>query len=259
MNILMNYLEFKTEQEFKEANGYTIDGAWYPRVTKIIGIKSKPALLRYYGDAVSFKAAKEATELAALEGTAVHEAVQKTLSGEKPFVDPAISPAVEAALKFVEQKNIQFDIKYIEKRVCNTKHRYAGTIDAVALIGGKYGVLDIKTSQAIYRDYNLQTSAYMDVLTTEIPNLTTRWIFRIDQVKTCNQCRAILRVKGNRGKIRRGAGLSCMNNMHSWGPLTGVCELQEMPEWKSDFEAFLGAKKLWEWDNEEWLKKIGYV
>ena len=75
----MNYLEFKTEQEFKEANGYTIDGAWYPRVTKIIGIKSKPALLRYYGDAVSFKAAKEATELAALEGTAVHEAVQKTL------------------------------------------------------------------------------------------------------------------------------------------------------------------------------------
>ena len=64
----MNFSEYRTEQEFKEACGYTIDGLWYPRVTKIIDIKSKPALLRYYGDASSFMAAQEATALAALEG-----------------------------------------------------------------------------------------------------------------------------------------------------------------------------------------------
>lgn len=255
----MNFSEFHTEEEFKEASGYTIDGLWYPRVTKIVDIKSKPALLRYYGDATSFQAAQEVTEKSAKEGTMIHEAVQKLLTGEHPFVDPSIAPAVDGALKFVEKNGIQFDAKYIERRVCNKTHRYAGTIDAVAFIGGKYGVLDIKTSQAIYRDYNLQTSAYMDVLTKEIPNLTTRWIFRIDQIQTCGTCGANLRIKGGRGKIRRGPKYLCAPNTHAWGPLTGVCEIKEMPEWQNDFDGFLGAKKLWEWENETWLKKIGYA
>ncbi len=254
----MIYSEYKTEEEFKQGNGYTIDAKWYPRVTKIIEIKAKPALYRYYGEAPSFKAAKDSSELAAKEGTLIHEAVQKLLTGEHPFVDPSIAPAVDGALKFVEKNGIQFDAKYIERRIVNLEHRYAGTIDAVAIIGGRCGVLDIKTSQSIYRDYNLQTSAYMGVLTQEIKNLDTRWIFRIDQIKTCGACGANLRVKGGRGKIRRGNGYLCAENMHAWGPLTGVCELKEMPEWKNDFAAFLAAKHLWEWENEEWLRKINY-
>jgi hypothetical protein len=39
----------------------------------------------------------------------------------------------------------------------------------------------------------------------------------------------------------------------------GVVEVQEFPNWTSDFEAFLGAKRLWEWEHEWWLKKIGYL
>ena len=30
-------------------------------------------------------------------------------------------------------------------------------------------------------------------------------------------------------------------------------------KWQSDFEGFLGAKRLWEWENEFWLRKIGYL
>ena len=46
---------------------------------------------------------------------------------------------------------------------------------------------------------------------------------------------------------------------HEWGPMQGKIELREFPYWQEDFEAFLGAKKLWEWENVDWLKKVGYL
>jgi len=116
----------------------------------------------------------------------------------------------------------------------------------------------------IYRDYNLQTSAYMAALEKDFKNLQTRWILRIDQFKTCQQCGAILREKGGRKKIK----LPWLNGRvsekakkceHYWGPLRGDIELKEFPYWQDDFKAFLGAKKLWEWENEYWLKKAGYL
>jgi len=41
--------------------------------------------------------------------------------------------------------------------------------------------------------------------------------------------------------------------------MQGHIELKEFPYWHDDFQAFLGAKKLWEWEHDYWLKKIGYV
>ncbi len=251
----MAFSEFKNLNEFKNASGYTIDGIWYPRVTKIVEIKAKPALYRYYGEATSFEAAKAATENSAREGTLIHETLQKFLIGENPEISPAIAPAVTEAMNFIKKYDIKVDPLYIEKRICHTEHRYAGTIDSLALINGRVGVLDIKTSQAVYRDYNLQTSAYMAVLSHEIKNLETRWIFRVDQIKTCFNCGATLRPKGGRDKIRSRFG-GCAENNHAWSELTGVCELKEIPEWKDDFDAFLGAKKLWEWENDYWLKMM---
>ena len=252
---------FTNEKSFKDACGYDIDGVWFPRVTKILSKKAKPALYRYYGEATSFAAAQAATTKSAEEGTLLHEAVQKIMLGEKPEVDPSIAPAVEAAEKFLIERNIQVAPESIEKRIVHYDQRYAGTIDALALIDGKFGVLDIKTSQAIYRDYNLQTAAYMDPLSAEYKNLQTRWILRIDQNKICNRCRATLRLKGGREKLKlpypsRGA---CPADGHDWSEVRGVVELQEFPFWNTDYEAFLSAKHLWEWENENWLKKIGYT
>ena len=121
-------------------------------------------------------------------------------------------------------------------------------------------MLDIKTSQAIYRDYCLQTSAYMDALKGEFPDLETRWILKIDQIQTCRKCASRKRIKGGNEKIK----LNWQNRLsrvceHEWSELRGDIELQEFPSWQKDFEAFLGAKKLWEWENDEWLKKVGYV
>ncbi|MEK7513087.1 MAG: hypothetical protein AAB601_02710, partial [Patescibacteria group bacterium] len=70
----------------------------------------------------------------------------------------------------------------------------------------------------------------------------------------------ILRTKGGTPKVRTTFGNPFMRACtHEWGPTEGTVELQEFPEWQGDYQAFLGAKKLWEWENEAWLKRVGYL
>ena len=127
---------------------------------------------------------------------------------------------------------------------------------------GKFGVIDIKTSADIYRDYNLQTAAYMAALKPEFPEIETRWILRLDQIQFCDACKGTRRVKGGREKIKRnydkGGTKLCSPRSHLWSPITGIAQIREMEDWKSDYEAFVAAKRLWEWDNEELLGKISY-
>jgi hypothetical protein len=252
--------DYQSPEQFKEECGYEINGSWFPRVTKIVSIKAKPALYHYYAEAANFAEAAAQTKKSAEEGSKIHESAEKILIGQKPAIDPLIAPAIQAFAEFLDQKNIQVDPAHVEKRLVNYEHRYAGTIDALALIDGKFGVLDIKTSQAIYRDYNLQTAAYMDALIRDplLRGLQTRWILRIDQIKNCVHCGAALRLKGGREKVRPPKQNSCSEGQHEWSDFQGVIELKEFPYWREDFEAFLGAKKLWEWENQYWLDKIGY-
>jgi hypothetical protein len=255
---------YSNSQHFKGLSGYEIDGVWYPRVTKIVDIKAKPALYKFYAEMNNFAEGEAVKTKSATEGTLIHETIEKIMVGEKPEIDSLIKPAVDAFLKFSEAKNIQVDSEFVEKQVVNFDERYAGTLDALALIDGKFGVLDIKTSQAIYRDYNLQTSAYMAALQKDFKNLQSRWILRIDQNKTCLKCGATLREKGGREKIKLpwvngGYSAKCKNCEHEWSELKGEIELKEFPYWQEDFKAFLGAKQLWEWENDYWLRQIGYL
>lgn len=252
--------KYATLEEFKERGGYDVGGSWYPRVTKIVEIKSKPALYRFYAKMPNFAEAEKMKERSAVEGTLVHETIEGILLGQKPTIPPSIEPSVRAFLEFMVTNNISVDPAYVEHRLANHEHRYAGTLDAIAMIGGKLGILDIKTSQEIYRDYNLQTSAYFSAMRGEVKGLETRWILRIDQSRPCMKCGALLRSKGGRDSIKmtwndpRQRGC-----FHQWGEVHGHIELQEFPHWEDDFAAFLGAKKLWEWENEEILKKVGYL
>ena len=249
---------------FKGLSGYEIDGVWYPRVTKIVDIKAKPALYRFYAEMNNFNEGEAVKKQSASEGTLIHETVEQILMGQSPVIDPSVAPSIEAFFKFMEDKNIHADPEFVEKQIVNFDEKYAGTLDALALIDGKFGLMDIKTSQAIYRDYNLQTSAYMAALQNDFKNLQTRWILRIDQVKTCLKCGATLREKGGRKKIKLpwlngGYSAEAKNCEHEWSEIKGEIELKEFPYWQEDFKAFLGAKKLWEWENEYWLKQVGYL
>jgi len=251
-------------EHFKSSAGYEINGIWYPRVTKIVEIKSKPQLYKFYAEMNNFAEGEAIKKQSADEGTRIHRAVEQILIGQSPAVDPIIMPAVESFIKFLEQKKIQVDPEYVERTIVHYDEKYAGTIDSLALIDGKFGVLDIKTSQAIYKDYNLQTAAYIAALQKDIKQLQTRWILRIDQARICLKCGALLREKGGRQTIklpyRNGAyDEKAKNCEHEWSQVQGQIELKEFPYWQGDYQAFLGAKKLWEWENEYWLKQVGYL
>jgi len=257
----MSFEEFKSEEDFKTNNGYLVDEVWYPRITRIVGIKAKPALYRYYAAAPSFAVAKSQTDKSAEEGTLVHNVAEKILIGETPAIPESIRPSIEAFQKFINDNEVLVLPEHVEMRVVHPQHRYAGTLDALAVINGKFGILDIKTSQAIYRDYSLQTSAYLAAV-KEQPDLDlaeTRWILRVDQAQTCYRCASSRRVKGGREKIRRNHLLPCPPDAHDWGPVQGITEFEEFSGFEKDFEGFLGAKKLWEWENQSWLERVGYL
>ncbi|MFA5052500.1 MAG: hypothetical protein WC565_00340 [Parcubacteria group bacterium] len=252
-------MEYKNLEDFKAGAGYVIGDIWYPRVTSIVNIKAKPALYRYYASLPSYAMGEAIKQKSADEGTAIHEIIQAIMVGDSPTLTDDIRGAAEAFIKINEGLKISTCREHVEKRIINFDERYSGTADAIVEIGGKVGVLDIKTSQAIYRDYCLQTSAYMEPLRYEIPEISTRWILRVDQNQSCRKCGAIKRTKGGNEKIklpwRNGFAKNCE---HEWSAVKGEIEIQEFPDFAEDYEAFLGAKKLWEWEHLPWLKQIGY-
>lgn len=260
---------YQDETEFKEQSGYEVNGKWYPRVTKILEIKSKPALENFFREVGHYEHVENYKNKSAEEGTMVHEAVQKLLIGEPIIIAPEIQPAVSSFQKFNETRKIFFHPEFVEKRIWSSRHRYAGTVDALATIDGKFGVLDIKTSTGFYPEYNLQTAAYISALqeydvkrSISIPqDLTTRWILRIDQISVCERCGATRREKGGRVKIRENKkkGAACDEALHQWGEVKGDVDLKEFPNFYGDMRAFVAAKILWEWENGYWLRKIGYI
>ena len=268
-------MRYDNAEHFKEENGYIIEGIWYPRVTRIISIKAKPALENFFKEMENFSSAEDVKNKSAAEGVLVHAAVQKLAVGEKVTVPKEVRPAAEAFQKFNAERKIIFHPEYIERKIWSIRHRYAGTIDAVATVDGKFGVLDIKTSTGFYPEYNLQTAAYVSALqefqikkNLLLPrDIETRWILRVNQHKICKKCGATLREKGGRTKIRNGKKLSMINNQlspcpkddHNWGRTEGEVELREFPYLYKDARAFIAAKILWEWENDYWLRQAGYL
>jgi hypothetical protein len=254
---------YKNLDEFMSSNGYVIRGKWYPRVTSIVDIKSKPALYKFYGEARSFNHALSMSGKAASAGTRVHNAIEVMLSGNAPELDEEIYPSVQAFQDFRKAHRVVVDPALIEQRVYHPVEKYAGTTDVFAEIDGVFGILDIKTSSSIWRDYNLQTAAYFAACQQEhcLPEKSlpqkpqTRWILRIDQARVCKICGARLRQKGGRDKVSGGFDFC----EHDWGLTRGEWELKDLNgsgDFDADYRAFLAAKTLWEWENEYWLKQI---
>jgi len=185
---------YRDKQSFMDANGYVIDGIWYPRVTSIVSIKAKPALYMYYAALPDFKTGEAIKAKSAEEGTLLHDTIEAILRKEPVVIPDSVKPAVSAFMDFYKQNELI--AHKVEERVVSKNHSYAGTMDVLAELNGKLGVLDIKTSVAIYRDYSMQTSAYIEAL-KEDPNMPplTRWILRLDQSRHCLKCSATIRDK----------------------------------------------------------------
>lgn len=243
----MFYADLK---HFKAKTGYEIDGVWYPRVTSIVSIKAKPALYKFYADQGNFSMAESIKSKSADEGTLIHETIEAILIGKSVAVPHSIQPAINAFIEFKEKNEI-IPMK-IEERVMSKKNWFAGTVDVIGKLNGRLGILDIKTSYSIYRDYGLQTAAYVEAVRENNIFPTTRWVLRIDQAKTCLKCGAKMREKGGNIKIRGGTS-DCK---HNFGETVGEIELKELDDFETDLKAFLACLDLWVWEHDYWVKKI---
>ena len=99
---------YKDAEEFKQTNGYTIDGIWYPRVTKILEIKSKSGLDMFFKEVDSYAMVEAVKTRSALEGSMVHAAIQGLLTGGAPLISPEIAPAINSFQQFNANKGIVF-------------------------------------------------------------------------------------------------------------------------------------------------------
>jgi hypothetical protein len=265
----MESLKEKIEK-FKREKGHFIENQWFPRVTSIIEVKAKPGLYKFYAESLNFQEANRKKGLAGSEGTKIHEAIEEILAGRTPIVEDEFKPSIKAFMDFLKQNELVVEKDFIEKRLLSKNFRYTGTFDFIGYVNGKFSVVDIKTSSSIYKDYGLQTSAYLYALNEygsifdsegrfvkKIPKeIESRFILLIRRKRICEKCGAEYIVRsGREPKIENGDP----NCEHKFGEIIGEFELKEFENHTNDFKAFLACKDLWEWENEFFLKQIGYL
>jgi len=97
------------------------------------------------------------TEAAMRRGTYVHAACCLIDDGTFGSADPALAGYVAAYECFLREA--QPDLAFIEHRVCDPTLGYAGTLDRLGFLNGKWALIDLKTGGAAAW-HALQTAAY---------------------------------------------------------------------------------------------------
>lgn len=93
-------------------------------------------------------------------GTFVHRYVEaRTLGKPTPAYPLPVRAFMETFERFVRDHAVTFEAA--EMKVYSRRHGYAGTLDAVCSIGGRRGILDVKTGRSgIFPEVALQLAAY---------------------------------------------------------------------------------------------------
>tara|TARA_R110001606_G_scaffold91126_2_gene203479 strand:+ start:1435 stop:2217 length:783 start_codon:yes stop_codon:yes gene_type:complete len=142
------------------------EGVFYPSVTTILQYMPKNKFfdnwlkdVGHNADLIMRKAGKE--------GTQVHEAAERLVEGEEiswmdDYGNAKYSQVVwEMILKFADfWKTHKPKLISSEQFIWSDEFKYAGTADIVCEMDGEVWLLDLKTSNALHRAYDLQLAAY---------------------------------------------------------------------------------------------------
>lgn len=142
------------------------EGVFYPSVTTILQYMPKNKFfdnwlkdVGHNADLILRKAGKE--------GTQVHEAAEQLVLGNEvtwmdDYGNAKYSQVVwEMILRFYDfWTTHKPELISTEQFVWSDKHKYAGTADLVVKMDGEVWLLDLKTSNALHRAYDLQLAAY---------------------------------------------------------------------------------------------------
>ena len=174
------------ELEFNEKKHYyTVEGEYAPSVTTILDSIAKPALVPWAANegakffishvhegmkvedmAKGIRGAYRTSSGSALNiGMEVHKWCEEAIlwklgKGEAPLpLERTESKnAINAFREWVKANDVEW--LTVEEKVYHRGHKFAGTVDATAIINDEYCVIDFKTSGAIYSAYHLQCAAY---------------------------------------------------------------------------------------------------
>ena len=178
------------ELDFNEKKHYyTVEGEYAPSVTTILDSIAKPALipwaanegakwfLEHYGlfsqaeissedMAKGIRGAYRKSSGSALNiGMEVHKWCEEAIlwklgKGEAPLTPERTESknAINAFREWTKANDVEW--LTVEEKVYHRAHKFAGTVDATAIVNDEYCVIDFKTSGAIYSAYHLQCAAY---------------------------------------------------------------------------------------------------
>lgn len=164
---------------------YTWAGESYTSVTTILQALSKPALVNWAAKMVAEYAVENIDEIAALAkkdapgavralkgspwqkrddaaalGTVVHDQIEAYVLGQTP---PQPSADVSQRFAWFEDwvNDYSPEFEASETTVYSRNYGYAGTLDAIATIGGRRWLIDVKTTKSgVFPEHALQLAAY---------------------------------------------------------------------------------------------------
>lgn len=170
-------------------------------------------------------------EQAASSGSKVHDWIKAYVDGDKPDIpqEDNVLRGINAFLDW-EKKN-KIKIVASEVPLYSRAHDYCGTADAIIKIGTKKFLLDFKTSSGLYNDVLMQTAAYVHAYEEMgLGTIAGRFAIRLEK-RSEEEFKLVM---DNKGAVNA-----------RYEPFEALSLDSDQ---KADFEAFLAAKRLFEWD-----------
>lgn len=217
-----------------DSTGLPAGYRYVPAVTWIASFYPKgTAYHRWLASQHGWNEAEAVKAAAGNKGSKVHQGCGRLLQGATLAMDePILSPAsgqpeplsleeYEACLSFVGwAQEAKPDPLALESVVVSEVHGYAGTLDLLCRIGTDVWLLDLKTSQDVWPEHELQVSAYKHAL----PSIEAR-LGLVDRLGLNSVRLGILQV----GYLR---------NQRGW----------KLTEVEDRFDLFLAAKAIWAYE-----------
>jgi hypothetical protein len=150
---------------------YQVGKEYYPSVSWIAGCYPKGVQFYKWLASKGWNEAEAIKNEAGERGSNVHNAIDRLNNGEEIDHELYSSEEWTAIMSYVDWYNeYQPKIIFSEKTVLSDKYKYAGTIDLFIETCEGFCVVDIKTSQSVWKEYELQLSAYRKALEDEHGN-----------------------------------------------------------------------------------------
>ena len=189
---------------------------------------------------------EERKQAAAAIGDEVHGWVEKYIKGETPEMPESREAqiGVSAFLDWAAEHNVKF--RSSERVVYSKKHDFIGKMDIEALVNGKLCLIDIKTSNGLYNTYGMQTAAYVRADEEESSRkYHGRWLIRLAKETEADYAERMAKKNANRARKGQGA-----IEPKPYQVFEAKFLDDDPKHMQRDFEAFLHAKALYEWNRD---------